>query len=287
MNTTTLPKISIVTPSYNQAQFIEDTMQSVLGQRYPNLEYIVMDGGSNDGSADLIQRCEDQLAHWQSAKDDGQAAAINEGFALATGDILAWLNSDDMYMPGALKHIAALLDVSKPQIAFGNCIHIHHEKHTAWGSKVPQRHATLDLRAYDYLIQPSCFWTRKAWETTGQLNTDLNFSFDWDWFLRAQQKQVTFIPTPEYLSCYRIHSEHKTGTGGHKRIEELTHILQTYHSLTLAEAYQRWWKDWRVDKARKLLHMTGLNKWNSADKLLHQLFFRDIPYTNYQLIKTA
>jgi glycosyltransferase involved in cell wall biosynthesis len=218
------PKITIVTPSFNQGQFLEETILSVIGQRYPGLEYIIMDGGSTDGSVEIIRKYEQHLAYWVSAKDGGQAAAINEGFARAGGDILGWLNSDDMYLPGTLSYIAGLLDREKPELLFGNCLHFVQGGGLAFGSKVRQSHAQTDLLLTDYLIQPSTFWTRKAWQQSGALDESLDFGFDWEWFLRARTAGVTFLPDDKYLSVYRIHKDHKTGTGGERRRKELAAI---------------------------------------------------------------
>lgn len=116
------PKISVITPSYNQAQFVEATLQSVLDQNYPNLEYIVIDGGSTDGSAEIIERYADQLTYWVSEKDSGQSQAINKGLRRATGDILCWLNSDDTFLPGTLAFVAEqLADGSGTSAIVGDC----------------------------------------------------------------------------------------------------------------------------------------------------------------------
>ena len=108
-------KITIVTPSYNQGRFLEQTILSVVGQQYPNLEYIIMDGGSTDNSVEIIKKYESHLAHWESEKDSGQAHALNKGFALATGTIFGWLNSDDYYLPGTLSFVAEQLDARQPE----------------------------------------------------------------------------------------------------------------------------------------------------------------------------
>jgi glycosyltransferase involved in cell wall biosynthesis len=218
------PKITVVTPSYNQGQFLEETILSVIGQQYPNLEYIIMDGGSTDNSVEIIKRYEKHLAYWVSEKDNGQGAAINKGFSKATGEILGWLNSDDMYMPGALSYIAPRLDVARPELIFGNCLHFVNNQGSAYGSDVRDLSEKTDLILADYIIQPSSFWTREAWLKTGALDESLVFGFDWEWFIRAKKAGVVFKPEEKYLSLYRIHGEHKTGVGGDKRFKELAAI---------------------------------------------------------------
>lgn len=218
------PRITVVTPSFNQAPFLEETILSVVGQQYPNLEYIVMDGGSTDESVAIIKKYERHLTHWESGSDAGQGAAINKGFARATGEIMTWLNSDDLYLPGALHFVGAQLDTSQPELLFGNCFHFFEGAAKAHGSDVVLAERLIELRLADYVIQPSAFWTREAWAQVGVLDESLFFSFDWDWFIRARKAGVTFKPFDKYLSGYRFHGEHKTGTGGERRLRELAAI---------------------------------------------------------------
>ena len=236
-----LPKISVITPSFNQGQFIEQTILSVLSQDYPNLEYIIMDGGSTDNTVEIIKKYASQIKYWQSKKDNGQAAAINEGFSMATGDILCWLNSDDMYMPGTLLKIGSLFSsADNAEIIFGNCKHFSDQHKKIRGSDVAGRHKKFELSLCDYVIQPSSFFTCTSWMKTGKLNESLNFTFDWDWFIRAEKAGVVFTPVQEYLSMYRIHDAHKSGTGGEKRVSELKQIAATYNEPRLAAAFNKW-----------------------------------------------
>jgi glycosyltransferase involved in cell wall biosynthesis len=255
-----LPRITVVTPSFNQGQFLEETILSVLGQQYPDLEYIIMDGGSTDGSIEIIRKYQRHLAYWVSETDGGQAAAINKGFARASGDILAWLNSDDMYLPGALPHIAARLHPEKPELLFGNCLHFVQDGWLAFGSKVRQSHEQADLTLTDYIIQPSTFWTRKAWQTTGALDESLHFGFDWEWFLRARNAGVTFLPDDKYLSIYRIHKDHKTGTGGERRRKELATIYGRHAGSRFERLFTRCCSSKSLPAFRKWIGRTRLTR---------------------------
>jgi len=223
-----LPKITVVTPSYNQGQFIEETILSVLNQDYPNLEYIIMDGGSTDETVEIIKKYEDRLTFWESKKDNGQADAINKGFSMSTGDIICWLNSDDCFIQGALWYAASEINTDKCEIIFGNCFHYNENSSQVTGSNVQWSFKNSDISYHDYVIQPSSFFTKKAWEAVGELNTSLHYVFDWEWFIRAKKKGIDFRPVDYYLSEYRLHSDHKTGTGKEKRNKEFIELVQKH-----------------------------------------------------------
>lgn len=207
------PLISVVTPSYNQAQFLEATLRSVLEQDYPRLEYIVCDGGSTDGSADLIRRYADQfpgrLAWWYSQRDRGQAHAINTGLARATGDILAWLNSDDVYLPGALSAVAeAFARHPAAGVIYGDLDLIDER------GRVIGRHPTRPYQQPEVLTQraiipqPAAFWRRAVSAAAGPLREDLHYAFDFDFWLRAGLR-FPFVYLPQRLAQFRIWSGHK------------------------------------------------------------------------------
>lgn len=223
-------KISVVTPSYNQDAFLEQTIMSVLGQHYPALEYFVMDGGSSDQSPEIIKKYSSQLAHWTSEKDNGQGDAINKGFLKATGDVLLWLNSDDMLLPNVLHEMNSAVRQQGSGIYFGNCIHFQEYAGVkSWGSDVAGQSRKTGLEEADYIIQPSSFWTRDVLERVGPLNEQYHFTFDWEWFLRARQLGIPFFPIAKPLSLYRFHSSHKTGTGGDKRLAEVLAIYKAFN----------------------------------------------------------
>jgi glycosyltransferase involved in cell wall biosynthesis len=252
------PLISIVTPSLNQGRFLAETLDSVLGQGYPSLESIVMDGGSTDESVTVIRAREERLAFWRSEPDPGQAAAINEGFQRARGVVFGWLNSDDLYVKPSLRTVAdALADsVNEAVVFYGGC-----ELFQDGGSSVEVRPAVLfdqrRLQITDFLDQPSVFFTRKAWERVGPLDESLHYAFDWDWFLRAAQC-CQFHRCDRILSRYRIHRQHKTGTGGLRRWEEMCEIVRRHSPDAVSRHYQyllacpdaRWWLNKRMRLAQ-------------------------------------
>jgi glycosyltransferase involved in cell wall biosynthesis len=281
-----VPKISIVTPSFNQAAFLEATIQSVLSQDYPNLEYIVMDGGSTDGSVEIIKRYEGRLAYWVSAKDGGQADAINKGFRQATGDILAWLNSDDMYLPGALAKVARVMPCTADAgIIFGNCIHINDLTGKLYGSDVVCNYEKWHIEQVDYIEQPSAFFSRSAWEKTGDLAIDLCYCLDWDWFIRAHDLGILFHPISDYLSIYRLHEGHKTGSGGDNRRKEISGIYHKYISPRVAEAYISRPMNTRLKIMKKILRSMRIHKLFDIDPWLRVFFYPHISDIEFKAIQ--
>jgi len=226
------PKISIVTPSYNQGQYLEDTILSVLGQFYPNLEYLIFDAGSNDNSVEIIKKYKDKINFWVSEKDEGQADAINKGFLKCTGVILMWLNSDDILMPNILKFVAEKFIKHGSGIYFGNCITFKETYPSGFyanGSDVIADFNSISLQLADTIIQPSSFWSKDVWIKNGPLAENFHFGFDWEWFLRAEKNNIPFYPINKAISLYRFHDNHKSSTGGDKRQDELYNIYKIYN----------------------------------------------------------
>jgi glycosyltransferase involved in cell wall biosynthesis len=220
-----LPKISIVTPSYNQRQFIEETIRSVLLQEYPNIEYIVIDGGSTDGSVEVIKKYNEKIDYWISKPDSGQADAISKGFAQATGDILCWLNSDDMLTKNALSYVAEAWQKHGPNIIItGGCIE-YWEKHkqNVHFPRFQKRYddtcdlplsSILDLSNQwikgSFFYQPEVFFPRLAYERVGRIDDNLFYAMDYDLWIRFALNGVKIVVIHQPLSYFRFHSFQKT-----------------------------------------------------------------------------
>ena len=250
-----LPKISVVTPSFNQGQFLEQTILSVLGQNYPNLEYIIIDGGSSDNSVGIIKKYAGKLTYWVSELDTGQAQAINKGFEKATGDILCWLNSDDLYMPDILTFVAENLNKHEEQILTGNCIHYSESESKgviAQGCDTIHYFREFDLLNADFITQPSTFWTHKAWEKAGVLNEQFHFVFDWEWFIRAKNNGIVYLPVHKTFSLYREHEVNKTSIGGEKRHQEIIDLYVQVGEKENAEIYRNLLTDKKKINTKRL-----------------------------------
>jgi glycosyltransferase involved in cell wall biosynthesis len=202
------PKISIVTPSFNQAKYLETTIRSVLDQGYPNLEYIVIDGGSTDGSVEIIKKYASNLAYWVSEPDRGQSHAINKGFQKATGEIMAWLNSDDYYHSKTLWTVAEKLNNQRMTLLIGSSNQMDEEKSEQADD---HRKPSWEEMVYDgrTIPQPSVFWTRDLWEEAGPVDESLYFVMDYDLWLRMRHKAEQEIMTDDILSYIHLHSEQK------------------------------------------------------------------------------
>ncbi len=235
--------ITVVTPSFNQVPFLAETMNSVLSQGHPAVEYIIMDGGSRDGSVELIRRNAHRLAYWQSQPDGGQASAINAGWARARGDVIAYLNSDDYYLPGALDAVARAFD-EHPEVGL-----VHGQGH--WVSRNgtiqqttrmrPTAQSLLDSLAS--LPQPAVFIRRSVFERLGPLDESLHFALDKAYYLRVVGN-VPFLSLDQPLACLRLHGDSKSVSSGVRFAPEMLRVGQDIAGHP--EDYPRF----RIDPAR-------------------------------------
>jgi glycosyltransferase involved in cell wall biosynthesis len=215
MTTKPLPRISVVTPSFNQGEYLDRTIRSVLDQEYPELEFIILDGGSTDGSVDVIRRYESHLAHWVSEPDRGQIDALNRGFGLATGDLLTWLNSDDYYLPGALGRIAEAYRTN-PGCAVITCLGRNLDiSGNVKREDPPIERVTLDylfqwLEGRSHFSQPGTAFTREAWAACGPLDESLQLAFDLDFWIKLKRHGFDFFVINEHLAHELAHPRAKT-----------------------------------------------------------------------------
>jgi len=223
---TSNPLVSIVTPSYNQVDFLEETITSVLSQDYPNLEYIIVDGGSTDGSLEIIRHYADKLAWWVSEPDHGQADAINKGFSHASGEIFAWLNSDDTYLPGSVSQaVRYLTDHPKVAMVYANA-NLVDEKGVILG-QFPAQQTSLDrmLRGSVHIPQQTTFYRAETWKNVGGLDPSFYFAMDYDLWVR-----IAKVSPPTYVNHlwanFRLHSKGKSIISDDRCYPEMLRVYQ-------------------------------------------------------------
>ena len=217
------PRISIITPSFNQGNFIEQTILSVLSQDYPNLEYLVADGGSSDATLDVLAKYSGKVT-WISEADEGQTDAINKGLRRATGSVVGYLNADDLLLPGTLKRVGEVF-INHPQTCWvtGKCRIVDEENNEIRRPITVYKNTLLGLHSFslllmtNYISQPATFWRKDASESIGYLDENLRYVMDYEYWLRLYSKSPpVFIP--EYLAAFKIHQSSKTTSTGHKDI---------------------------------------------------------------------
>jgi glycosyltransferase involved in cell wall biosynthesis len=245
--------VSIVTPSFNQARYLEATLDSVLSQDYPAIEYIVVDGGSTDGSREILERYSSRLAWWVSEPDRGQTDAINKGFARARGEVLAWLNSDDTYTPGAVRAAVEQLQ-ARPEVAmvYGEANYIDENGCVIGRFPAAQTDYRRLRQGYVHIPQQSSFWRAEYWHKVGPLDPSFYFAMDYDlWVRLAALAPLVYLPGQVWAN-FRLHRDAKTINADdrcwpemlrvHHRLGggALAPIVFKYYLRKLAAPYLRW-----------------------------------------------
>jgi glycosyltransferase involved in cell wall biosynthesis len=238
----TLPRLSVIVPSYNQAEFLGRTLESIVSQGYPDLELIVMDGGSTDGSLEIIERYRDRIAHVSSGPDGGQSAAIAEGFARATGEFISWLNSDDTYEPGALLAIGTFLrDHPEVRFVYGDMNLIDAEDRLIAHKRSIR--FNLGVMRYAFLTVPqmSAFWSRALYQEVGGVDGSLRFCMDYDLFLKLATRHAP-VRVNRTIGNFRIHGTSKTSTLEDVRQREDRLIHERYCPVKPSQPFAYRWR---------------------------------------------
>ncbi len=254
---TNLPLVSVITPSFNQVHFLEETIQSVLGQDYPQIEYIIVDGGSTDGSVDMIKKYEGRLAWWISEQDQGQTDAINKGFAHSKGEVLAWINSDDTYNPRAVGQAVKYL-IENPDVAmvYADCNFINEAGRVIGKFNSKQTDYRRLREGYVHIPQQTMFFRAKYWQELGPLDPSFYFAMDYDLWTRIASKAPIKYLTGQTWANFRIHDLGKTITHDDRCWPEMLRVHYRdgggFFSLIVAKYYIRkiigpLWK-WRIRK---------------------------------------
>lgn len=221
-------KFSIVTPSYNHDKYIETTIKSVINQTYENFEYFIMDGGSTDNTVAVVNKYTDKVNKFISEKDKGQSDAINKGFRFATGDIYAYINSDDYYFPYALEEVAKIFQENPDiDVVYGDCVFVDEkEQFLRYFTEVEPFDKYRLTTCTDFIMQPSCFWRKEAYDAMNGFNQDLHYGFDWDLWARMANTGYKFYYLQKPLAVNREFETTKTSSGSFKRLKELLKITK-------------------------------------------------------------
>jgi glycosyltransferase involved in cell wall biosynthesis len=231
------PLVSIITPSYNQGRFIRATIESVLAQDYPRIEYIIMDGGSTDETAGVVREYSGRL-QWYSEKDRGQSHAINKGFRMAKGEIVSWLNSDDVILPGAVgRAVHAFENNPRVGAVYGEGYQMDID------GKIKCRFPATEpfdlwklIYLWDFILQQTSYFRRSVFDEIGLLDESLHWGMDWDIFIRiAKRYPLKYIP--EYMGCIREYDAAKSFSGGSKRFRELARLMRKHGGLRYPPGY--------------------------------------------------
>ena len=242
------PKISIITPTYNQGQYIEQSITSVLSQNYPNLEFVIIDGGSTDNTIDILKKYADQFTYWVTEKDEGQSNAINKGLKYCTGEIFNWLNSDDFLEPGALQKIAEAFNDNTVDLVAGKVNNFSSHKSNIESN---QHLSAGGLMRWDnnvQLLQPGVWMRRKYFINCGGVNEQFHYSFDWDMLIRY----LYFYPKVKYLDYvlvnFRFHESSKTVSAPDKFVNEEKKIIENLYTDTRYEKLHPVCK-WKIERS--------------------------------------
>lgn len=255
-----MPRITIVTPSFNQAKYLPETIESILNQGYPNLEYIIIDGGSTDGSVDIIKKYESHLAYWISEKDSGQSEAINKGFKKATGELFAWVNSDDVLFPGCLRRIAECYQENgRPDIIYANVAYIDSLGSIIRFVRVPHQSRFLFFQGVWHVPAPTTFFRASLFRNIGELNRNYHISMDLDMWMRMMKAGARVVQISEYLGAYRCHGETKTAQQVRKDGRGLGKEAKQIYKAYIPKLTWRKARFWRiVYKAYQVLNLNYL-----------------------------
>ena len=238
---TSAPLVSIVTPSFNQALYLDAAMRSVFDQEYSSVEYILIDGASTDGSRALIERHAARLAHWVSEPDRGQTDAINKGFAKTTGKYLAWLNADDRLKPQAVAEAVALLE-AHPEVGmvYGDADYIDSQGRVVGRFPAAQTDYARLRQGYVHIPQQAAFWRAELWRQVGPLDPSFNFAMDYDlWVRLARLSKLQYVPRP--WAEFRLHAVSKTIQNDQQAWDEMLRVHRREGGSWFAPIVAKYW----------------------------------------------